>query len=109
MDVPGRRSDPVNKRLMAGNAILVRLDQFLQPLPADHQPCRGEHYFGPGAQGIGLFNVVPLPAWIGVAASLILLDLAIYLQHGLFHAVPVLRRLHRTHYAARRFAVSPAL
>jgi len=34
MDVPGRGSDPVNKRLMAGNAILVRLDQFLQPFPA---------------------------------------------------------------------------
>src|SRR5437867_2123856 len=52
-----------------------------------------------GAQGIGLFNVVPLPAWIGVVASVILLDLAIYLQHVLFHAVPVLWRLHRMHHA----------
>jgi hypothetical protein len=34
MDVAGGRSDPINKSLMACNAILVRLDQFLQPLPA---------------------------------------------------------------------------
>jgi sterol desaturase/sphingolipid hydroxylase (fatty acid hydroxylase superfamily) len=52
-----------------------------------------------GAHGLGLFNVVPLPAWIGVVASIILLDLAIYFQHVLFHAVPVLWRLHRMHHA----------
>jgi sterol desaturase/sphingolipid hydroxylase (fatty acid hydroxylase superfamily) len=51
------------------------------------------------AHGLGLFNVVPLPAWIGVVASVILLDLAIYFQHVLFHAVPVLWRLHRMHHA----------
>jgi sterol desaturase/sphingolipid hydroxylase (fatty acid hydroxylase superfamily) len=51
------------------------------------------------AHGLGLFNVLPLPAWIGVVASVILLDLAIYFQHVLFHAVPVLWRLHRMHHA----------
>ena len=51
------------------------------------------------AHGLGLFNVVPLPAWIGVVASVILLDLAIYFQHVLFHAVPTLWRLHRMHHA----------
>ena len=51
------------------------------------------------AHGLGLFNVVPLPAWIGVVASVILLDLAIYFQHVLFHAVPALWRLHRMHHA----------
>src|SRR5260370_35816309 len=34
MDVASRRGDPVNKGLMACNGILVRVDQFLQPLPA---------------------------------------------------------------------------
>jgi hypothetical protein len=33
MDVAGGRGDPINKSLMAGNAIFVRLDH-LQPLPA---------------------------------------------------------------------------
>jgi sterol desaturase/sphingolipid hydroxylase (fatty acid hydroxylase superfamily) len=51
------------------------------------------------AHGIGLFNVVPLPPWFGLVASVILLDLTIYFQHVLFHAVPVLWRLHRMHHA----------
>jgi sterol desaturase/sphingolipid hydroxylase (fatty acid hydroxylase superfamily) len=65
--------------------------------------------FVAGAQGIGLFNVVVLPAWIGVVASVILLDLAIYLQHVLFHAVPVLWRLHRMHHADLDIDVSTGL
>jgi sterol desaturase/sphingolipid hydroxylase (fatty acid hydroxylase superfamily) len=51
------------------------------------------------AHGLGLFNVVSLHAYMGVVASVILLDLAIYFQHVLFHAVPVLWRLHRMHHA----------
>ena len=37
---------------------------------------------------------------------MILLDLAIYLQHVLFHAVPVLWRLHRMHHADLEFDVT---
>jgi sterol desaturase/sphingolipid hydroxylase (fatty acid hydroxylase superfamily) len=62
-----------------------------------------------GAQGIGLFNVVAPPLWIGVVASVLLLDLAIYLQHVLFHAVPVLWRLHRMHHADLEIDVSTGL
>jgi sterol desaturase/sphingolipid hydroxylase (fatty acid hydroxylase superfamily) len=50
-------------------------------------------------RGWGLFEAVQAPAWLAVIASVILLDLAIYLQHVLFHAVPVLWRLHRMHHA----------
>jgi sterol desaturase/sphingolipid hydroxylase (fatty acid hydroxylase superfamily) len=42
---------------------------------------------------------VALPFGLAVVLSVILLDLAIYLQHVLFHAVPVLWRLHRMHHA----------
>ena len=59
--------------------------------------------------GLGLFNVVPVPAWIGVVASVILLDLAIYFQHVLFHAVPALWRLHRMHHADLEVDVSTGL
>ena len=51
------------------------------------------------ARGFGLFNVVAFPWWIGVVLSVVILDLAIYLQHVLFHAVPALWRLHRMHHA----------
>lgn len=51
------------------------------------------------ARGWGLFNALSLPAWAAVPLGIILLDLAIYLQHVLFHAVPALWRLHRVHHA----------
>jgi sterol desaturase/sphingolipid hydroxylase (fatty acid hydroxylase superfamily) len=50
-------------------------------------------------RGWGLMNALAAPAWIAVPASVVLLDLAIYLQHVVFHAVPVLWRLHRMHHA----------
>jgi sterol desaturase/sphingolipid hydroxylase (fatty acid hydroxylase superfamily) len=60
-------------------------------------------------RGVGLLNVVPVPAPIGVVVSVILLDLAIYFQHVLFHAVPVLWRLHRMHHADLDIDVSTGL
>jgi sterol desaturase/sphingolipid hydroxylase (fatty acid hydroxylase superfamily) len=50
--------------------------------------------------GWGLFHAFgPLPAWLVIAVTVVVLDLAIYLQHVLFHAVPILWRLHRMHHA----------
>ncbi|NNL35650.1 MAG: sterol desaturase family protein, partial [Silicimonas sp.] len=45
--------------------------------------------------GWGLLNVVGAPFWLALIASVLVLDLAIYLQHVMFHAVPDLWRLHR--------------
>ena len=50
-------------------------------------------------QGWGLLNGWNLPDWLSLALGIVLLDLAIYLQHVLFHAVPTLWRLHRVHHA----------
>src|SRR5262245_20872366 len=60
-------------------------------------------------RGLGLFNVLTLPAWASVPAAVVALDLAIYLQHVLFHAVPVLWRLHRMHHADLEFDVTTGL
>jgi sterol desaturase/sphingolipid hydroxylase (fatty acid hydroxylase superfamily) len=54
----------------------------------------------------GLFNALELPFWLSVTLSILLLDLAIYLQHVLFHAVPALWRLHRMHHADLEFDVT---
>ncbi|MBA5778807.1 sterol desaturase family protein [Stappia sp. F7233] len=60
-------------------------------------------------QGFGLFNVVAIPAALAFVLSLLLLDLAIYLQHVMFHAVPALWRLHRMHHADLEFDVTTGL
>lgn len=49
--------------------------------------------------GVGLLHQVTLPTWGAVLITLLVLDFALYLQHVLFHAVPVLWRLHRVHHA----------
>ena len=54
----------------------------------------------------GLFNNAALPVWIEIVATIVLLDLVIYLQHVLFHAVPALWRLHRMHHADLEFDVT---
>ena len=51
------------------------------------------------ARGWGLLNTLPLPLWANVVIAVLLLDLAIYLQHVMFHAVPAFWRLHRMHHA----------
>ena len=50
-------------------------------------------------RGWGVFNVVATPGWLAALLSFLLLDLLIYLQHVMFHAVPALWRLHRVHHA----------
>jgi sterol desaturase/sphingolipid hydroxylase (fatty acid hydroxylase superfamily) len=47
----------------------------------------------------GLLNNVPSPYWLKFTISVVALDLLIYLQHVMFHAVPALWRLHMVHHA----------
>ena len=59
-------------------------------------------------RGWGLFNVVEVPTWLAFAATVLVLDLAIYLQHWATHRVPWLWRLHRVHHTDRDFDVTTA-
>jgi sterol desaturase/sphingolipid hydroxylase (fatty acid hydroxylase superfamily) len=49
--------------------------------------------------GWGLLNNVGLPFWLKLVIGIIVLDLVIYLQHVMFHAIPILWRLHMMHHA----------
>ncbi len=57
-------------------------------------------------QGWGVLNHIAVPSAWAVLASVVVLDLAIYLQHVMFHAVPLLWRLHRVHHADLDFDVT---
>jgi sterol desaturase/sphingolipid hydroxylase (fatty acid hydroxylase superfamily) len=57
-------------------------------------------------RGWGLLPALNAPRWLAIVAAVIALDLALYLQHVLFHAVPVLWRLHRMHHADLEFDVT---
>lgn len=89
-----------NLALVALNTVAVRL---AVPVAAVGAALFAE------ANGLGLFNVLDAPGWLAFAATLLVLDLAIYLQHVVFHAVPPLWRLHRMHHADLEFDVTTGL
>jgi sterol desaturase/sphingolipid hydroxylase (fatty acid hydroxylase superfamily) len=51
------------------------------------------------ANGWGLLNHFGTNSVIALVVGIIVLDLVIYLQHVMFHAVPILWRLHMVHHA----------
>lgn len=88
---------PNNLAVAALNTVFLRI---LFPTAAVGWALVGEE------RAWGLLNNLNTPRWAAVMLSLALLDLAIYLQHVLFHAVPVLWRLHRMHHADLDFDVT---
>ena len=52
-----------------------------------------------GSLGWGVFNALAWPFWVEVLLAVVLLDLVLYWQHVVFHAVPGLWRLHMVHHA----------
>jgi sterol desaturase/sphingolipid hydroxylase (fatty acid hydroxylase superfamily) len=91
---------PSNLGIVALDTVVVRI---VYPAAAVGTALLAE------ARGWGLFQALEAPTWFAIAASVILFDLAIYLQHVLFHAVPVLWRLHRMHHADLEFDVTTGL
>ena len=57
----------------------------------------------------GLFSHLPLPYGLEVVLGILALDLTIYLQHVLHHAVPALWRLHMVHHADLDYDVTTGL
>ena len=54
----------------------------------------------------GLLNQAGVPYWLAFPLAIVALDLVIYFQHIMFHAVPALWRLHRVHHADQDFDVT---
>jgi len=57
----------------------------------------------------GFAHYFELPFWFSVVFSLILLDLAIYFQHAMFHVLPVMWRFHRVHHSDLDFDFTTGL
>ena len=88
-----------NLGLMAINTIILR---FIFPM--------GAVGFAIWCQPktIGIFNIIKIPFLIEIIITLTLLDLIIYLQHLIFHKVPIFWRIHKVHHADPEIDVSTA-
>ncbi len=61
------------------------------------------------SSNIGLLNLTGLPIALSIVVAVLLLDLAIYIQHIVFHKVHFLWRLHRMHHADLDFDVTTGI
>ncbi len=61
------------------------------------------------SRGLGLMPAFDVPFWVAAPVAVLLLDMLIYFQHRVFHAVPVLWRLHRVHHADPELDASSGL
>jgi sterol desaturase/sphingolipid hydroxylase (fatty acid hydroxylase superfamily) len=57
----------------------------------------------------GLFNLLNTPVYISTILSVVLLDLAIYTQHIIFHKIPLLWRFHKVHHVDQDIDVTTGL
>jgi sterol desaturase/sphingolipid hydroxylase (fatty acid hydroxylase superfamily) len=86
-----------NLSIVIANTLLIRI---VFPVSAIQLAMVSHDY------GWGVFNILAFPAIMEIIICVVALDFIIYLQHILFHAVPVLWRLHRVHHADLDFDVT---
>ena len=82
------------------NTIVVRL---LIPLTV------AGYAFSLESAGIGILNWLNLPNLLAIVCGVILLDLAIYTQHYLFHKIEFFWRFHRMHHTDLDFDVTTGI
>lgn len=79
-----------NLGLLALDVVFVRLTFAVAPIEMAAMAAE---------KGWGLLNAYALDGWIAVALAVPALDLAVYLQHVMFHAIPLFWRFHKVHHA----------
>ena len=94
--LPRQPVGPAVRTRWIGNAAVAAVDLLVLRLLL---PVAGVAWAATCAsRGWGLFNHVTWPRAAGVVSAVAILDVATYAEHILFHRVPVLWRLHRTHH-----------
>lgn len=87
----------VNLGLVSFNTIFTRLVLASGALGAAVLAGEGK---------VGFFQQVDWPWWVKLNLAVIMLDLVVYFQHVVMHAVPILWRLHMVHHSDMDFDVT---
>jgi sterol desaturase/sphingolipid hydroxylase (fatty acid hydroxylase superfamily) len=104
---PRRVTDPTRAQRWPGNLGILLVDSLLLRLVFPTAAVGFAVFVE--SRGWGLSTLIALPSWLVVAGAVLALDLVVYLQHVLFHAVPSLWRLHRVHHTDLGFDVTTGL
>jgi sterol desaturase/sphingolipid hydroxylase (fatty acid hydroxylase superfamily) len=89
VDILGRRWKD-NLGLVAADTLMVRL--LIPVLPVSLAVAAAEN-------GWGLLNYIDLPPPASWLITVMVLDFIVYIQHVLFHVLPLLWRLHKVHHS----------
>ena len=95
-----RKSENLLKRLIANFGLIISatlLTRLIFPLAGIGLSLWAD------ANAFGLFHLIQWPTSLEIFLCLVLLDLAIYWQHRLFHMFPWLWRMHRVHHSDLAF------
>ncbi len=91
---------PTNLAITLLNTVALRGLAVLAPLLAIGAALDAR------SQGWGLLNRLDWPGWVELALAVLILDLAIWMQHWVTHKVPLFWRFHRVHHADRDMDVT---
>ncbi len=86
-----------NLSLVFLNTLLVRVLFTLTPVGMASYAAE---------QGWGVLNTLGAPIWALIPLAVITLDFVIYLQHVMFHSIPLLWRIHMVHHTDLDFDVT---
>src|SRR3989304_3674372 len=104
---PRRRLTASKALRWINNLGIVFLDSFLVriifPAAAGGMAAFAQEH------GWGLFNHFQVSYRLAVALSVVVMDFVIYLQHVIFHAIPIFWRIHRMHHADLDFDVTTGI
>ncbi|MCB1143309.1 MAG: sterol desaturase family protein [Leptospiraceae bacterium] len=94
--IPDHKPVVERKKRWPANILLVLLDNLLVrlffPITAILLSERAI------ANKWGLLQLYDVPEWLAVPIAIILLDMIIYIQHVIFHSIPILWKLHQMHH-----------
>ena len=102
-----RRRPEVGRRRWSGNLALTTLNTAVLRLAVPLGAYAAAELAA--LKGWGLLNLVDAPAAAELVLAVVLMDLTIYLQHRVFHAVPLLWRFHKVHHADNDFDVTTGM
>ena len=105
--IPWGHARPLGLRRWPGNVGLAFAGSLLVRAVVPAAAVGAAAWAAP--RGLGLFPALGVPGWIAIPLSVVLLDLLIYWQHRVTHAVPLLWRLHRVHHADPELDATSAL
>lgn len=104
---PRRHVQPVKARRWFTNIAILVIDSVLVRLLFRTAAVGGALWAA--QSGFGLFNIIAVPFWLAFAASFVVLDFAVWLEHVASHKVPLFWRIHRMHHSDTDFDITTAL